>query len=172
MSDTTSGNESLEPDAPVEVADTPREPTTYERKLRSEAKQHRLRAIEAERSRDEAIASMRAESERVTAAVRQSANERVVRAELKAHAVKAGIIDLDGLRLLDLSHVTVSEAGDVEGAESLIEAMKVAKPWLFGQMSSSSAAVPPAEQQVRPKTATEMTVDEWKAARKEIIRRR
>jgi hypothetical protein len=169
---TGSVHEAPEPDAPVDVADTPREPTAYEKKLRTEARQHRLRAIEAERQRDEAIAAVRQESEQLVASLQSAASERVVRAELKAHAVKAGIVDLDGLRLVDLSGVKMTEAGEVEGAEALIASLKSAKPWLFGQSSSSSSAKPPPEQPMRPKNASEMTVDEWKSARRDIVRRR
>jgi hypothetical protein len=173
MSDATGpAPEAADPDALVEVADTPREPTTYEKKLRTEARQHRLRALEAERQRDEAIAAARQDSERLVAGVQSVANERVVRAELKAHAIKAGIVDLDGLRLIDLSGVRLNEAGDVEGAESLIASLRSAKPWLFGQASSTSTARPPSEQSPRAKLASEMSVDEWRTARREIIKRR
>jgi len=173
MSDETGpAQDAADPEALVEVADHPREPTAYEKRLRSEARQHRQRAIEAERQRDEAITAARAESERMVAGVQSAANERIVRAELKAYAVKAGIVDLDGLRLLDLSGVRMTETGDVEGAESLIANLRTAKPWLFGLGSSSSSAKPPPEQQPRAKKASEMSIDEWKAARQELIRRR
>lgn len=75
----------------------------------------------------------------------QSANERIIRAELKAHALKAGLIDVDDLKLADLSIVRLNEAGSVEGAQQMLEALKAAKPYLFalsGQ-SSSRAETPP-----------------------------
>ncbi len=48
----------------------------------------------------------RAESlERRLAEIEHEAQARVVRAELKVEAVRAGIVDLDGLKLLDLANV-------------------------------------------------------------------
>jgi hypothetical protein len=164
--------EILDVDSPVDVADKARDPTPYEKKLRTEARQHRLRAAEAERQRDEAIAAARKESEQLVAGAQSAADARVVRAELKAYALKAGIVDLDGLKLLDLTGVKLKDDGEVDGAEALIANLRTAKPWLFGAASSSSSAKPPAEQSPKSKKATEMTLEEWKAARKEIMQRR
>ena len=159
-------------DAPVEIADKPREPTAYEKKLRTEARQHRQRAQEAERVRDEAIRKMRTEADETIAAMRAAADQRVVRAELKALAVRSGIVDLDGLRLLDLSGVKLDEAGEVQGAEAMIGELKTQKPWLFGAASSSSTAKPPAEQRLAAKSVKDMSRDEWRAARADLVRRR
>jgi hypothetical protein len=159
-------------DLPADIAGPTREPSAYEKKLRAEARQHRLRAVEAERLRDEAVLAARQEGEQKLAALQTKTNERLVRAELKAHAIKAGIVDLDGLQLLDVSGVKFNDAGEVEGAEALIGKLRTAKPWLFGQGSSSSGAKAPAEQDVKFKHAKEMSLDEWKNARAEILRRR
>ena len=98
--------------------------------------------------------------------------EQLIRAELKAEAVRAGMVDLDGLKLLDTSTVTLSERGEVEGASALMSQLRRAKPWLFGGASSSSAAAPPPSQAPRGKLATEMTYDEWQVARAELLKRR
>jgi hypothetical protein len=173
MSDTqATPTDAPDDDAPVEIADKPREPTPYEKKLRTEARQHRLRALEAERSRDSAIAAARAESERAIAEAVNAANERIVRAELKAHAIRAGIVDLDGLKLLDLSGVKLSPNGEVEGTEALIASLKAAKPYLFGAASSSSTAKPPSEQTPEAKHALNMSAEEWRVARAAILKRR
>jgi hypothetical protein len=173
MSDTqVHASEAPDDDAPVEVADKPREPTPYEKKLRTEARQHRLARVEAERLREEGIAAARSDADARIAAANATANERIIRAELKAHAVKAGIVDLDGLRLLDVSKARMNDAGEVEGAEALIGELRTAKPYLFGGASSSSTAKPPAEQVPSTKKAKEMTQDEWRAARAAIIKRR
>ena len=54
------------------------------------------------------VAELRARAEaleRRLAETEQEARARVVRAELKVEAVRAGIVDLDGLKLLDLKNV-------------------------------------------------------------------
>jgi len=104
------------------------------------------------------------------AALEQSLRERLVRAELKAHAVRAGMVDLDGLKLVDTSGLVLNEQDEVEGASDLMHALRRSKPWLFGGSSSSSVAVPPPAQSPRSKLATEMTEDEWRAARGELLR--
>jgi hypothetical protein len=170
MTDTSElSPEILDADLVADPAASAREPSPYEKKLRTEARQHRLRALEAERQRDLAVAEARQEADKKMA----TANERLVRAELKAHAVKAGIVDLDGLKLLDMTNVKLTDDGEVEGADALIAQLRTSKPWLFGQSSgTSSSAKAPIEQDVKFKHAREMTVDEWKNARAEIIRRR
>jgi len=100
-----------------------------------------------------------------------SLRERLVRAELKAHAVRAGMVDLDGLKLLDTSGLSLNERDEVVGAESLMAEARRSKPWLFGGSSTSSAATAPPAQAPRAKLATEMSDAEWRAARAELLRR-
>ena len=64
--------------------------------------------------------------------------ERLIRAELKAEAVRARMVDLDGLKLVDARELTVDEAGEVQGAAALMQSLRRAKPWLFGGASASS----------------------------------
>lgn len=116
---------------------------------------------------------LRAEAlEQQLTAVQRDAENRLIMAELKAEAVRAGILDLDGLKLVDTSRVKLNETGDVEGAAQIITQLRQAKPWLFGAASSSSRAAPPPAQPPRQKRATDMTEAEWRAARAEILRRR
>jgi hypothetical protein len=84
--------------------------------------------------------------------------------------LRAGIVDLDGLKLLDPSAVEVGEAGDVKNAADVITQLRRTKPWLFGGGSSSSSANPPPAQPPRQKRATEMTDAEYRAARAAILR--
>lgn len=105
------------------------------------------------------------------AALEAGLRERLVRAELKAHAVRAGMVDLDGLKLLDASTVKLNDQDEVEGAAELMREMRRNKPWLFGGASTSSAATPPASAPPRAKLATEMTEAEWHAGRAELLRR-
>jgi hypothetical protein len=118
---------------------------------------------------------LRAEAlEKQLTEVQKKAEARLVQAELKAEAMRAGIIDPDGLKLLDLSKIKLNDLGEVENASSLIAQMKQVKPWLFSASASSSSAAasaPPAEPP-RQKLATEMTEDEWRSARAALLRRR
>ena len=91
---------------------------------------------------------------------------RMRHAELKAEAMRAGILDLDGLKLLDPSAQTEAEATVV------IAKLRRDKPWLFAPASSSSSASPPQAAPMKRKMATEMSVEEWRAARAELLRRR
>ena len=100
------------------------------------------------------------------------ANARVLRAELRAEAVRAGMVDLDGLKLIDTASLTLGAEGEVAGASALMREMRRAKPWLFHGGSSSSTAAAPATQPPGRKLATEMSEDEWRAARAELLRRR
>lgn len=101
-----------------------------------------------------------------------STREVVIRAELKAEALKAGMVDLDGLKLADTSVVTLNAAGEVVGAVALMAGLRRAKPWLFGAASSSSVAAVPVAAGIQPKSATQMSHAEWQAGRKELLRRR
>ena len=92
---------------------------------------------------DDPVAELRARAEALERDwprpnTRRSA--RVVRAELKAEAVRAGIVDLDGLKLLDLKNVQLTSEGELANAAELMAQLRRAKPWLFGGTSSSSRA--------------------------------
>lgn len=111
-------------------------------------------------------------AERV-AALEAQLRQRLVRAELKAHAIRAGMVDLDGLKLVDTSSLTLNDQDEVDGAETLMATLRRAKPWLFGANphSTSSAAPTPPAQPPRAKLATEMTDAEWQASKAELLRR-
>jgi hypothetical protein len=83
--------------------------------------------------------------------------------------VRAGIVDLDGLKLLDLENVELTSDGELANAAELIVQLRRAKPWLFGGASSSSQASPPPAQPLRQKLATEMTDDEYRSGRAAIL---
>jgi hypothetical protein len=95
--------------------------------------------------------------------------EKIRLVELKAEAVKAGIIDLDGLRLLELPPRGTAPA---EEAGALIAQLRRSKPWLFAAASSSSAAAPPQAAPHKTKLATDMSLEEWRSARADLLRRR
>lgn len=102
---------------------------------------------------------------------RQVSENRAIRAEMKVHALRAGIVDLDGLRFLDLKDVHIADDGNVVEAGELINQLKRAKPWLFAHSSSSSLSKVPPSKSTQPKLATDMTNEEYQVARAAIIRR-
>lgn len=117
--------------------------------------------------------SARAEAaERKLAEMETAMHARLVRAELKAEAIRAGMVDLDGLKLVDVAAIKVAENGEVEGAKTIMQDLKRAKPWLFGGGSSSSTAAAPPAQPPKARLATEMDHAEWQKARADLLKRR
>ena len=119
----------------------------------------------------EALLARAAELERQLAELEARSQARLVAAELKAEAIRAGMIDLDGLKLADTSTLVLDEDGAVRGAAAVLAELRRAKPWLFAAGSSSSSAAAPPAAPPRARLATEMSVAEWRAARSEILRR-
>ena len=75
-----------------------------------------------------------------------------------------------GLKLLDLSSIKLTDAGDVEGAEALMEAAKKAKPYLFGDTTrTTNPGAPPSPKTPEVKSAKDMTPDEYEAAKKALV---
>jgi len=97
---------------------------------------------------------------------------RLIHADLKAHAIKAGMVDLDGLKLVDLSGIKLNANGEVEAADRLMSDLRRSKPWLFQGTSSSTTVAAPPTTAPNVKRATIMSHDEWQAARAELLRRR
>jgi hypothetical protein len=105
--------------------------------------------------------------------MRTAYDARLILARMQTEAVRAGIIDLDGLRLADLSRVTLRPDDKLIGAKEAMESLRRAKPWLFGAaLSSSSSSVAPPSQPARPRSALEMTDEEYIAARTALVNRR
>lgn len=144
----------------------------YVQELRHESASYRTKAAEAEKKAQEAADAAKKAQDEADAKTKEAetkANERIIRAELKAEAIKAGMVDLDGLKLADLSTVKLNEAGEVEGAAELMEALKKSKPFLFGSTSSTSnTGKPPEKKEDTPKKATEMDDKEWAEQRKKF----
>ena len=165
--------------APAAPAAAPAEPSTFSREyvseLRHENAGQRKARQEAEAkaiAAEESVKKVTTESELKIAEAKKTADERIIRAELKASAISAGMVDLDGIKLADLSTVKINENGEVEGAEALMESLKKAKPYLFGEVKSSSnpaAKSPPAADQ-KFKSVADLTPEQYIAARAEIRR--
>ena len=124
---------------------------------------------------DAELAALRAQNETLEAQLREvraTADRRLLDIEMKAAALQAGMIDLDGLKFLPDGDVRVDEGGHVVGAAEAVARLRRDKPWLFTVVNSSSTSAVPPHHTTRPKLATDMTLDEWRAARAELLRRR
>lgn len=173
------------PSPPAPAPRPPAEPETFSREyvteLRNENRGWRLKAQEQEQKRaeaeaavteaqkkaDEAIAAAKAEAEGHAKTAEERANERIIRAELRTAALKAGMVDLDGLKLADLSEVTLNDKGEVEGADALMTKLKEAKPYLFGKPlpGNTNPNDPPNPNPPAPKLAKDMSPEEYQAAK-------
>lgn len=144
----------------------------YVAELRAEAKGYRLKAAELEaklRAAEEQGEKAAQDAEARIAATVTAANDRIIRAELKAAAIQAGIVDPDALKLADLSKVALKEDGSVEGTGAALAELKKAKPYLFGAPNTSGTDTPPARTPPAPKRAPEMSKEEYAVARKKAI---
>ncbi len=104
--------------------------------------------------------------------LRANARQSTMMADLKVAAVKAGMIDLDGIKLLDLSTVRTTDEGEIPDAITVMASLKQSKPWLFSAWSTSSPKEAPPSQPPHQKQAMEMSDDEYQAARAQILKRR
>ncbi len=174
MNETTlPADPALDDDATVTMADKPREPTAYETELRKQARRYRD-AVKAEKdAAAAAVAALKAEHETALASVTAAATDRLKRAELKAAAIQAGMVDPDGLKMLDLSAATLTDDGELKIPDKFFEDAKATKPFLFGAPSSSSSThrAPPADPP-KQKLATEMDDAEYRAVKTAVINRR
>jgi hypothetical protein len=109
--------------------------------------------------------------ERESQEVLHQTERRIILSELKVEAVRAGMVDLDGLTFLDLSEVHLRDDGTLSGGIEVVTQLRRAKPWLFAGASSSSVASVPPSKPGRQKFATEMTDAEYQVAKANIIRR-
>lgn len=124
---------------------------------------------------DSSVDALRARANAMEQQLRQAITtqqEVLLRAELKVEAVRAGMIDLDGLKLVDTTGLSLGENGEIEGGRSVMQKLRRSKPWLFGQASSSNPGLPPPSLPPAAKSATDMSLDEWRAARADLLRRR
>jgi len=158
----------------------------YVAKLRKESEGHRLKAAEQQQQREalaaelsktkadlEAAQTARVSAEKAAIDAKSVADARVISVELRAAAAAAGLIDADDLRLVDASALKLNEKGEVEGTTAIVDALKASKPHLFAapktpepaptRTSNADPAPPP--KNPAPKLATEMTAEEYAAAK-------
>ena len=102
----------------------------------------------------------------------KSSTAELLSAELRLVALRSGMIDLDGIKLIDPAALKTKEDGSRPELIQVIANLRRDKPWLFAPSTSSSVATPPTSSPQRRKLATEMTIEEWRSARSELLRRR
>lgn len=145
----------------------------YVQELREENKSWRLKAQEFQQTVDQIKSQSESEiqkSNELVSEAQKLANERIIRAELKASAIAAGMIDLDGLKLADLTSVKLNETGEVEGSDELMQNLKESKPYLFKEYKdSSSTAKIPSEKPSNQKTVLEMSKEEYQRAKRKLL---
>jgi hypothetical protein len=163
------------------AAEQPRAVTDSEKRLRQELVRARqqLRLVQGER--DAILTSAHRERDLAVSQAREDARQRIVQAELKAHALRAGIVDLDGLRLADLGGVSLGEDGEILGAEETIATLRSDKPYLFAaaaQAPGVAEVAAPRRLHAAPAPATPRTVDArtlsreaWQAERAKLLSR-
>ncbi len=160
----------------AEATEVPREITEYERELRLEVARYREQAQTAVGERDTACAAAVRDRDDTIATVRADAGKRVQEAELKTQAIRSGIVDLDGLRLANREGLSLSETGEVLGAEAVVASLRQQKPYLFAADRTGTATGTTAQLQRPPSPAQPSVVDArslsreaWHAERDRLI---
>lgn len=97
---------------------------------------------------------------------------RVLRAELKAAATRAGVVEFDDAFVImqrNLGDVKYDDDGNVTNAVEIVAAFKESKPYLFqGVNTTSTTPTPNTRQTFTEKSALEMTRDEYRIARAKL----
>jgi len=97
-------------------------------------------------------------------------NKRYIRAELKAEALKAGLKDVDALKMFDTSGIEIDDNGDVVGVAELIEEMKTTKSWAFETTANDTTSdkKTPGKSSPSSRSALDMTDEEFEASSKKL----
>jgi hypothetical protein len=136
----------------------------------------RLKAVadghkgEAAAARAEKAAAEEAATTRVTDA-ETKANQRIIMAELKAHAIRAGVADLDYLKLVDTSAIKIGDDGELAIPSDFFAKWKESKPHHFGAAATTTqTAAAPKPASTGARRAVDMTDAEYKAAKVVFLR--
>lgn len=162
-------------DGPAVDQEDPRPVTDHEKRLRKEVARYREQARIAQSERDAACAAAVRERDAAIAAAQEDARGRVLRAELRSAAIRAGILDLDALRLADTSTVSVSDDGELQGVDDVVSSLKQHKPYLFGAGAETNAVTttqlqkPPAPSQPTSLDARSLSREAWRAERERLL---
>jgi hypothetical protein len=130
----------------------------YVEQLRENAKSERLKREAAEqkaKEKDDAFATL---NSKITD-LESKSQERIVKAEVKAFAAKAGVIDLDAaLKLADMSKVKLNDDQEVTGVEEMLNDLKEKRPYLF-QEAKGNQGFSSASDKAAPKKTNDKTPD-------------
>jgi len=98
---------------------------------------------------------------------------KLILAELKAVAVKQGLVDPDILKLADLSKLKFDDKGNLEGADDLLKALKESKPYAFGKPVDSTTGQhqTPGKDKDEKNDAMKLSATDYKAALAEAIKK-
>lgn len=166
MADQSESSTALPPLPIVPLAKEPEAfSAEYVKELRRENAHYRTRAKEFEDTSQKAIK----DAEELVSKAKVEADARIIRAELKAAAIKAGMLDLDGLKMADLDKVVLTENGELAGVEALMEQLKKDKAYLFGSSTTTHTGKAPDPNPPTPKRALDMSFAEYVAAKAAII---
>jgi len=118
------------------------------------------------------------EAETKAATALTAAQKRALHADLRVAATLAGMLDLDGLKLVDETKLELDDDGNLKNGEALMTALKEAKGFLFSKepppppkpASSGNTETPPTPKTPTTKKATEMSNEEFAAAMAHISR--
>ena len=106
--------------------------------------------------------------------IKVKSEQRIVMAELKAEAIKAGIINHNDLKILDLNSIKLDEKGDVIIPKDFFDSAKKERPYLFkisGAESGNTTITTPSPSPTNiKKKLSEMTKDEYEASKNNIIK--
>ena len=139
-----------------------------EKRLRRDLARAREQARSAVAERDAVVTTLQAES-----------NERLIRSELQLRAVQHGILDLDGLRLLDTRAITIGQDGSVLGAEEALTTFRASKPYLFNQggavarpLTTTARENAPPRAEPEPVDARQLSREQWQVERARLLAHR
>lgn len=156
----------------------------WERKL-SEARTAADQALAAEKAERERVLNEAKEaSERAVAEARTAAERRIVKAEVRALAIQAGLQHAKGLDLLDLSEIKLDDKGELSLPEGYFDKAKEEFPFLFAaaqaakqddppvdpaKPNSGNPANTPAPKQPTGKKVTDLSAEEYAAMKAQVF---
>lgn len=119
------------------------------------------------------LARLRAELEEMRsrlAAETERHRRESLEAELRLAALRAGMIDPDGVKLIDPAPLLES-ADRPRAVAAAMERLRTSKPWLFGTTATTPPHPAPAPEPPRPRHARDMSREEYERAKAELLRR-
>lgn len=90
--------------------------------------------------------------------------------KLEVEALKQGMVDVDGLKLADITKITVDEKGNLVGTEDFFKTLKESKGYLFGKVNTTNVDKVPKPGESGPVDATKIEKSEdYEAAKQKLI---